>query len=325
MRAVVQRRAGGPEELVVEQVPDPVPGSGQVLVDVESAGVHLVDTTIRAGGEWAGGQVAFPMTPGREVAGPVSGVGPGVDPSWVGRRVVVHLGMANGGYASRAVADVAALFELPETVAAADAVAMVGTGRTAVAICDIAQPSSDDVVLVTGAAGGLGAVLLQMAANAGSLTVAVVGGQRKAEALRERGVDVVVDHHDADWPEQVRAALGERRVTVVLDGVGGPLGRSAFELIEPGGRMVLFGAASGESMQFSIDDLYSSGVTLSAAIGARLAVPGAMQAAAGRAVQLLIDGAVQPLVHEPFALDDAPDAHRALEERTAVGKVVLVP
>ena len=325
MRAVVQRRAGGPEELVVEEVPDPVPGPGQVLIDVEAAGVHLVDTTIRAGGEWAGGPVAFPMTPGREVAGRVSSVGPDVDQPWVGRRVVVHLGMANGGYASRAVADVAALFELPEHVAAADAVAMVGTGRTAVAICDLAQPSSDDVVLVTGAAGGLGAVMLQMAANAGSVTVGVAGGPLKTAALRALGTDVVVDHHDADWPDRVRVALGERRVTVVLDGVGGPLGRSAFELIEPGGRMVLFGAASGESMQFSIDDLYSYGVTLSAAIGARLAVPGAMQAAAGRAVQLLIEGAVQPLVHEPFALDDAPDAHRALEERTAVGKVVLVP
>lgn len=325
MRAVVQRRAGGPEELVVEEVPDPVPGPDQVLIDVEAAGVHLVDTTIRAGGEWAGGPATFPMTPGREVAGRVSGIGPGVDASWVGRRVVVHLGMANGGYASRVVADVAALFELPEHVAATDAVAMVGTGRTAVAISELAAPTADDVVLVTGAAGGLGAVLLQMAANAGSLTVAVAGGQRKTDALRSLGADVVVDHHDADWPDQVRSALGERRVTVVLDGVGGPLGRSAFELIEPGGRMVLFGAASGESMLFSIDDLYSSGVTMSAAIGARLAVPGAMQAAAGRAVQLLVDGAVRPLVHEPFAFDDAPSAHRALEERRAVGKVVLVP
>ena len=230
MRAVVQRRAGGPEELVVEEVPDPVPGPGQVQIDVEAAGVHLVDTTIRAGGNWGGGTATFPMTPGREVAGRISAVGPGADPSLVGRRAVVHLGFANGGYASRAVADVAALFELPESVAAADAVAMVGTGRTAVAISDIAAPTPDDVVLVTGAAGGLGAVLLQMAANAGSLTVGVAGGNRKIEALRSLGTDVVVDHHEPDWPDQVRAALGERRVTVVLDGVGGPLGRAAFEL-----------------------------------------------------------------------------------------------
>ncbi len=325
MRAVVQRRAGGPEELVVEELPDPVPGPGQVLVVVEAAGVHLVDTTIRAGGAWAGGTATFPMTPGREVAGRVSDVGAGVGVEWIGRRVVVHLGTANGGYASHAVADVDALFELPDHVTAAEAVAMVGTGRTAVAICDVAEPTADDVVLITGAAGGLGAVLLQMAANAGSLTVGVAGGPRKTDALRSLGADVVVDHHEADWPDQVRAALGERRVTVVLDGVGGMLGRATFELIEPGGRMVLYGAASGEPMPFTIDDLYRSGVTLSAAIGARLAVPGAIQAAAARAVQMQVAGEVQPLIHEPFALDDAPDAHRALEERTAVGKIVLVP
>ncbi len=325
MRAVVQRRAGGPEELRVEEIADLAPGPGQVLVEVEAAGVHLVDTTIRAGGEWAGGAATFPMTPGREVAGRVVELGDGVDPSWRERRAVAHLGMANGGYASHTIVDVGSLFALPEHVDAAAAVAMVGTGRTAVAILDAAPLTSDDVVVVTGAAGGLGSLLIRMVDRAGARTVGVAGGAHKTDVVRSLGTTIVADHRSDDWAVQVREALAGRGVTVALDGVGGSVGRVAFELIEPAGRMVIFGAASGDEMPFELSDLYRSGVSISAAVGARMFRPGAMYDAARRAVQLLIDGEVAPLVGPPFSLENAPDAHRALEERTAVGKVVLVP
>ena len=111
MHAIRQHEHGGPDVLRWEEVPDPEPGPGQVRVAVEAAGVHLLDTSIRAGE--TGGPFPppeLPMTPGREVAGKVDGLGPDADPSWLGRRVVVHLGMASGGYAERAVADQDALF-----------------------------------------------------------------------------------------------------------------------------------------------------------------------------------------------------------------------
>src|SRR5690606_28491212 len=116
MRAVLQQRAGGPEELVVVELPDPEPDPGQVAIAVEAAGVHLVDTTLRRGEPGPGGAPVFPMIPGREVAGTVDRLGEGVDDSWLGQRVVVHLGLANGGYASRAVADAEQLFALGDQV-----------------------------------------------------------------------------------------------------------------------------------------------------------------------------------------------------------------
>ena len=138
-----------------------------VLIQVEAAGVHLVDTMIRAG--TTGGSPIpvpeLPTIPGREVSGRVTAVGPGVDPSWIGKRVVVHLGMVPGGYAELAVAKVESLYELPDHVDAAQAVAAIGTGRTTAGILNQAKLSADDVVLVTAAAGGIGSYLVQAGAE----------------------------------------------------------------------------------------------------------------------------------------------------------------
>src|SRR4051812_38340958 len=135
MRAVTQHEFGGPDVLRVEEVHDPQPAAGQVLVTVEAAGVHLVDTILRRGE--IGGPFTLPelpAIPGREVAGTVDAG----DPEWIGRRVVAHLGIGShrGGYAERAVVDVGSLHELADGVDAASAVAMVGTGRTAMAVLD---------------------------------------------------------------------------------------------------------------------------------------------------------------------------------------------
>src|SRR5262245_40277154 len=140
MHAIRQYEFGGPETLRYEEAPDPVPDAGQVRIRVEAAGVHLVDTMIRRG--TSSGPLPppdLPMTPGREVAGPVDGVGPNVDEAWVGRRVVAHLGPASGGYASLAIANEGELIALPPNVDAEAAVAMIGTGRTTLAILDVAD------------------------------------------------------------------------------------------------------------------------------------------------------------------------------------------
>jgi NADPH2:quinone reductase len=145
VHAIRQYELGPPETLRYEEVADPVPGEGQVRIAVEAAGVHLIDTVIRRGD---GGRYMpvpdLPMTPGREVAGGVDALGPGVGEEWLGRRVVAHLGFVSGGYAQRAVADVSALHEIPEPLSAAAAVAMIGTGRTAVGILDIAALSAEE-------------------------------------------------------------------------------------------------------------------------------------------------------------------------------------
>ncbi|GAA0518395.1 oxidoreductase [Saccharopolyspora subtropica] len=326
MFAIRQHEFGPAEVLRYEEVPDPHPGPGQVRIRVAASGVHVIDTTIRQGID--GGPFPLPelpMTPGREVSGIVDELGAGVAAEWLGRRVVAHLGPTSGGYAELAVRDVEAVQVLPEGTDLAAAVAMIGTGRTAMAIARIAQVSADDVVLVTSAAGGLGALLVQHARNNGATVVGAAGGLTKVEKVRSLGADVAVDYTRPDWGEQVRSALDGRAVSLVLDGAGGASGRAAFDLLGPGGRIVLYGREFGEH-RFTSDDLVARSVTATTALGPNLLkVPGGMRALEDQALAALADGSLLPLVNPPFALADAAKAHAALENRETYGKVVLIP
>src|SRR5690349_7555023 len=236
MFAIRQYEFGPAENLRFEEVPDPEPATGQVRVTVAAAGVHLVDTTIRKGGF---GPVDFPMTPGREVAGVVTALGGGVEPEWLGRRVVAHLGQANGGYAELAVANVAALHALPDDVSFEAAVAMIGTGRTVVAVLDAARLTADDVVLVTSAVGGVGALFVQGARNVRARVIGLASGG-KLDQVMDNGADAAIDYTRPGWAD------GLKDMTVVLDAVGGEVGETALRTLGPGGRQIIYGWASGE-------------------------------------------------------------------------------
>jgi NADPH2:quinone reductase len=239
--------------------------------------------------------------------------------------VVAHLGPASGGYAELAVRDTEALHVLPAGLADDAAVAMIGTGRTALAVLEVAQLTDADVVLVTAAAGGLGSLLVQAARNAGATVVGVAGGPAKVQRVTQLGASVAVDYSVAGWSDAVREALDGRGVTVALDGVGGALGRGALELLAVGGRLILFGWSSGEPTALSVGDLYSRGLTVSAAIGARIAQrSGGLRELEERALAAAADGALVPLVQR-FALAQAAAAHTAIETRATMGKIVLVP
>jgi NADPH2:quinone reductase len=326
MHAIRLHAFGPASNMRYEEVPDPLPGAGQVRIAVAASGVHLVDTLIRAG-KTAGSMPPpdLPAIPGREVAGRVDAVGDDVDEGWVGQRVVAHLGAASAGYAELAVAAVGALHVLPDGLADDAAVAMIGTGRTAVAILELAELTADDIALVTAAAGGIGWLLVQAARNAGATVVAAAGGEAKVARLRELGADVAVDYSLDGWSDRVRAALDGREVTVALDGVGGALGRAALELIGIGGRLILFGSASGEFTPLSAADLFARGLTASAAIGPRLLRrPGGLRPLEEQALAAAA-GELVPLVGQRFPLAEAAAAHRAIEARATVGKTVLVP
>jgi len=325
VRAIRQHAFGGPDVLTLEDLPDLEPADGQVRIAVAAAGVHLLDTAIREGKPGPFGEPTLPMTPGREVAGVADAVGPGVDPAWVGRPVVAHLGATSGGYAEQAVAPVETLIPLPDDVVPAEAVAMVGTGRTMLGILDEARLVASDVVLITAAAGGLGSLLVQAVRDVGATAVGVAGGSAKVALVDSLGADVAVDYRVDGWPEAVHERLGGRRVTVALDGVGGAVGRAAFELVAPGGRVVLFGYSSGSPMPLSAEDLFERGVAITAAIGPRMfARPGGIRRLAEEAVASLVAGPWRPLV-TVFPLAEASAAHRALTDRTTTGKVVLRP
>jgi len=300
MRAIVLREFGPAENLRLEEVDDPQPGPGQVRIAVTVAGVHFIDTKLRQGGPMGLLPLPeLPAIPGREVAGVVDAVGAGVDDDWVGRRVVAHLGPASRGYASLAVREVEALHVLPEGLADDAAVAMIGTGRTTMAILDTAALTADDTVLVTAAAGGIGTLLVQAGRNVGARVIAAAG-PGKAE----------VDYEQIEGLE----------TTVVLDGVGGAVGRTAMETLMPGGRLILFGYASGEMTPLTAGDLFRFGITATAAIGRRLTITRELES---RALAAAADGTLTPAITQ-FPLADAAAAHTALENRRTTGKVVLV-
>ncbi|MFI8879413.1 zinc-binding dehydrogenase [Streptomyces sp. NPDC055243] len=327
MRAIRLHAFGGPENLRYEEVADPVPGPGQVRIAVEAAGVHLLDTALQKG---AADELPFPipelpMTPGREVAGVVAGLGEGVDEEWLGRRVVTHLGLVNAGYAELAVREMEALFPLPETLSYEAAIAMVGTGRMALGVLHVAALEPDDVVLVTAAAGGIGTLLVQAARNAGATVVGAAGGPGKAARVRASGADLAVDYNEPDWAQKVRAALGGREVSVAFDSVGGEAGRAALELLGFGGRFVVYGWSSGAPTELATKDLHGKLLTATYALGPRIArVPGGLRGLQERALEEAARGTLVPAV-TTFPLRDAGAAHAALLGRETVGKVVLKP
>ena len=255
MWAIRQHAFGGPEELLFEQVADPEPADGQVRLRVESAGVHLVDTSIRRGEPGPYPRPDLPMTPGREVAGVIDAVGAQVDRAWVGRRVVAHLGPASGGYAELAVTTASSLHPVPDGLDADAAVAMIGTGRTTMLILDLAAPTPGDVMVVTAAAGGIGTLLVQAGRNAGATVVAAAGGPRKVALARELGAEIAVDYDRAGWADEVRTALAGTPVTVVYDAVGGTPGQDSLGMLGAGGRFVVYGWSTGSPTELDEAEL----------------------------------------------------------------------
>jgi NADPH2:quinone reductase len=326
MHAIRLHAFGPAENLVYEEVEDPQPAPGQVRIHVAAAGVHLIDTMIRAGVQRGPMPLPeLPSIPGREVAGTVDALGSSVPEHWLGRRAVTHLGPASGGYAELAVRDVDAVHALPDGVAEDEAVAMIGTGRTALAILEVAEVTADDVALITSAAGGIGGLLVQAVRAAGATAVGLAGGEEKVARVRELGATVAVDYTAPDWPETVRLALGEAQPTLAFDGVGGAVGRAVLELLAPGGRLILFGSSSGELTRLSASDLFARSLTASGAIGPRIQNrPGGMRDLEEQALAALADRRLVPLVQR-FPLAEAAAAHAALEARQTAGKVVLVP
>lgn len=322
MRAIRQHELGGPETLRLEEVPDPEPGPGQVRIDVRAVGVHLVDTHIRRGEFFQ--QPDLPTTPGREVAGVVGAVGDGVYPGLVGTRAVTHLGLAGGGYAERALAEAAAIHPTPEHLSDAEAVAAIGTGRTAAGVLMLTPMTPDDVVVVTAATGGLGALVVREAVHVGAWVLALAGGAAKLDVARTLGADALVDSRGADPVAAVEKALDGRAPTRLYDGVGGELSRGLHGLLAPGGVTTNYTGLDPDAY----DDL--AGPEPHRELRTLLAPDwadrfGGVPALEAEALRRAADGSRVPLVGEPFALADAAGAHRALEARRTTGKVWLDP
>ncbi|MFG2365499.1 zinc-binding dehydrogenase [Streptomyces mirabilis] len=326
MHAIRLHTFGPAENLTYEKTEDPEPGPGQVRIAVAAAGVHLLDAALRAGARGpAPAPTPLPTIPGREVAGTVESLGAGVEGHWLGRRVVAHLGFTPGGYAELAVTDVDRLHEIPENLDFVQAVAMIGTGRTTMGILQFAELGPGSVALIPAAAGGIGTLLVQYARHTGATVIGLAGGPEKVARVHENGADLAVDYKDGGWPDRVRAHLGGKPVTVVFDGVGGDVARAAVDLLGPGGKHLVFGW-SGEGIQ-------SGGPLLVEGVSEQVLGPVMLRAAGGpdpvrtlelRALAEAAAGRLTPAVTR-FPLAAAAEAHRALETRATLGKVVLEP
>ncbi|MEV7416067.1 zinc-binding dehydrogenase [Streptomyces sp. NPDC089919] len=321
MRAAQVIEFGGPEVLVAAEVAEPVVGPGQVLVAVAAADTIFVETQVRSG--W--GREFFPVTPpyvpGGGIAGTVRAVGEGVDPAWTGRRVVASVGFT-GGYAELAVAPVEALAVVPDGVGFTDAAALVHDGVTAAKLLDATAVRSGEQVLVVGASGGMGTVLVQLAKAAGARVVGVARGGRKTALVRELGADAVVDATRPDWVDQARDALGGAGADVVLDGVGGEVGLAAFALVANGGRFSAHGAPTGGFAPVDRADAEARGVRLLGIGDVQLAAHEHAELAA-QALHAAASGALRPVIGATFPLERAASAHEAIESRELLGKTVI--
>lgn len=325
MHAIRLHAFGPAENLVLEEVEDPRPGPGQVRIAVAAAGVHLLDTALRRGQQGpAPAPTPLPTIPGREVAGVVVALGEGTDADWLGKRVVAHLGFAPGGYAELAVTDADRLHEVPDGLDLTAAVAMIGTGRTAMGIAQFAEPGPADVVLVPAAAGGIGTLLVQYAKNAGATVIGLAGGPEKTAKVAANGADLAVDYRDPSWAEEVAAYRG--KVTIVYDGVGGDIARTAVGMLAPDGRHLVFGwSAQGiadDAAPYLVDGV--SEQVLGPVMLAKAGGPNPIRTLELRALAEAAAGRLVPAVHR-FPLAEAAAAHRALESRGTTGKVVLEP
>ncbi|ADH68522.1 MULTISPECIES: zinc-binding dehydrogenase [Nocardiopsis] len=334
MRAVQVEEFGGPEVLVVRDLPEPEVGPGQALVEVAAANVMYLDTLVRGGWGLDYFPVTPPYVPGAGVAGRVVRIGPGVDPGWEGAAVVADTGHADGtperptlpvdGYAERAVVPESALVRVPEEVDPRAALALLHDGPTALALERAAGFGPSTTVLVAAAAGGAGTLAVQLARRAGARVIGAARGGAKLALVRELGAQETVDYSEPDWPERVRALTGGAGVDVVLDGAGGALGAAAFGTLADGGRFVGYGSAGGSFTEVDTEEAGRRGIEVLGLFDLKQA-DGDRQDALRMVLEMARMGRITPHVGLALPLERAAEAHAALEGRAVLGKALLIP
>jgi NADPH:quinone reductase-like Zn-dependent oxidoreductase len=315
MRAVVQRRYGSADTWHVGELPVPVPGRGEVLVRVDAAAIDRGTWHLMRGEPWLA-RLAFGLrrprnpVPGRDLAGTVVALGPGVAELAVGDRV---FGTGNGSLADYAVAPVKRLAPLPAGVPAEQAAVVPVSGQTALqAVLDVGRVSAGDRVLVTGASGGVGSFALQIAKAAGAEVTAVCSAG-KAAAVRRLGADRVLDHRVDD-------PLAEPAAYDVIIDIGGraPVSRLR-RAVTNEGRVVLVGGLGGGKLlsgyERAIFGSMRSRVSMLASKERRSDVE--------RLAEMLVSGAVAPLVDSAVPMDGAAEAMRRLEAGEVTGKLCI--
>ncbi|MBU2695327.1 NAD(P)H-quinone oxidoreductase [Pimelobacter sp. 30-1] len=325
MRAVTQTAPGGPETLVVSELPDPVPGPGEILLDVAATAVNRADLLQRQG--------FYPPPPGAsdviglECSGTVAALGEGVSGWGVGDAVCALL--AGGGYASRVVVPAGQVMPVPDGIDLVTAAALPEVACTVWSnVFMVAALRPDEVFLVHGGGGGIGTFAIQLAAASGARVFTTAGSADKLERCRELGAEVAINYRDEDFVEVVRTATGGAGADVVLDNMGAKyLGRNV-DVLADEGRLVIIGMQGGAKAELNIGQLLSKrGAVIATALRSRPIESKARICASvvEHVWPLVADGQVQPVVSAVLPLDEVAEAHRLIESGEAVGKVLLTP
>jgi NADPH2:quinone reductase len=324
VRAVVVDRWMDPSELVVGEAPDPVPGPGQVLVDVRAAGCNFFDILMAKGQYQV--KPRFPFVPGAEVAGVVSAVGPGVTLPALGDRVLAAPGL--GAFAERVLVPAAAAWPMPAAMSFEEAAGMPIVYPTSWAALVLrARLRPGETVLVHAAAGGVGLAAVQIAVALGARVIATAGGTEKLAVARDAGAEVVIDYRADDWVDAVRDATDGRGADVIYDSVGGDVTDQSLRCIAWSGRLLVIGFASGVIPAVKLNRVLLKNVSLVGLHwGAYATHEPARVGEAFRALFALYDeGKIRPVVYGAYPLADLPEALAALGGRRTWGKVVVVP
>jgi NADPH:quinone reductase len=323
MRRVRYYEYGGPEVLTVEDVELPVPGAGQVRLRAEAIGANYVDTKIRAN---AGSIFVRPLpgSPTGDVVGTIDAVGPGVDPARLGDRVTALVDP--DAFADFALADAAWLAPVPEGLKPGPASLLTVAGPVALGLLHIGQLAKGETVLIHSGSGNIGALAIQLAKLLGAGTViATASTEEKLRYARDLGADIGIDYTAGDWPEQVRATV-PGGVDLVLDAVGGTVLSNSIDLLAPLGRAVAYGAASGELINVPIRSLFGLKTVVGFSMLAwRAARPEQARAEMTEVARYLSDGRLRADVRASLPLTEAAQAHRLLENRSTIGRVLLIP
>ena len=304
--------------------PDPVPGRGELLVDVAAAGVNRADVLQRQGHYPP--PPGAPDWPGMEVSGVVAALGPGTVGWRVGDRVAALL--AGGGYAERAVATASLCLRVPDELGTPEAAALPEALATVWSTLRAARFGRGETLLVRGGSGGIGTVAVQVGRALGHTVLATAGGPERCERVRALGADVVVDHREPDVAARVLAATQGRGVDVVLDVLGaGGLAENLAVLAQEG-RLAVIGLQQGRRAELDLGLLLERRATvLGTTLRSRpLAQKAAIMAAVRRRLwPLVAAGTVRPVVHDRVPLAEAGRAHQLMESGAAFGKILLAP
>jgi len=322
MQAIQITQTGGAEVLQLRELPIPTPGPGEALVRIEACGVNFIDIYLREG-RYAS---PLPFVPGQEAAGVVVAFGPGVATVKVGDRVA-WCGVP-GTYAQFAVAPVARLIAIPDSVSTRQAAAAMLQGMTAhyLAYSTYAiQPG--DAVLIHAGAGGVGLLLIQMANRLGARVFATVSTEGKAALAHAAGADETILYTREDFTSRVRELTGGAGLSVVYDSVGKTTFDGSLACLRPRGTLVLYGGASGAVPPFDLIQLSSRGslYVTRPTLKDYTATREELVQRTGDVLGWVADGSLKLRLEHSYALADAAQAHRDLESRKTTGKILLIP